>query len=151
MPSFPTASIHRHVVSYFTAVPSPKLQQTMTGFNALLEGNVTVALRKKSILSWCSLSAFTFQPPLCRSDPRLAKPWPCSYTVIAACLGFNVSAQISLGGRVRPGDFNTVNFHTPGDLQEYDFLYLRGGGNTHVLITSFCLSSVELEFFLSPL
>lgn len=33
-------------------------------------------------------------------------------------------AQIALGGR--PDDFNTVNLHTPGDLQEYDFLYLRG-------------------------
>lgn len=121
MPSFPTASVHRHVVSCFTAVALPKLQQTMTGFRALLKGNVTVA---GSIVSWCSLPAFSLQPPVCCSDSRLPKPWPCYYTVIARS-GFNVPAQICLGGRVRPGDFNTVNLHPPGDLQESDFLYLR--------------------------
>lgn len=37
-------------------------------------------------------------------------------------------AQITLDGRVRPGDFNTVNLHTPGDLQGSVIFYIWGGG-----------------------
>lgn len=52
-------------------------------------------------------------------------------------------AQIALGGRVRPGDFNTVKLHTP-DLQECGFLYPRGGGGN--CPDNLILSSVQLEF-----
>lgn len=123
---FSTASIHPHAVSYFAAVPSPKLQQTMTGFSTLLKGNVTEAQRKTHhFLMFFPCLFFFSQSPLCHPDSRLLKPRPCYYTAIAACWGFTLTAPITSGGRARPGDFNTVNLHTPGDLQQYDFLYLR--------------------------
>lgn len=134
------------------AITEPKLQQTMTGFSTFARGERNSGAEEKKHC-FIMFSGWFFFPVTSLPSWLKTIKTPAQLLQRAWALpGRLRSPRVGLSDHVTLiQDFININLHTPGDLPQYDFLYLRvKKKNPTVPITSFCLSSVELFFFPSP-